>query len=164
VMGMLALSLASQKPSAIVDWNNNLGDDPDLGVIFHCSNLPKELLAEDPVPQIGIQSIISQTLGKDNTWGAISGRLKPSTVTFCRVSTDDLQGKIRAYIGEGELLDRKISTFGGYGAIHIPRFQSLLKMINHNGFEHHVAINPSQSVEVLHEAFSRYMGWDTIRH
>ena len=40
-----ALALASGKPTAIVDWNNNYGDDPDKGVLFHCSNLPKDVFA-----------------------------------------------------------------------------------------------------------------------
>jgi L-fucose isomerase-like protein len=43
VIGMHALALASGKASAIVDWNNNYGTDPDKGVIFHCSNLPGHL-------------------------------------------------------------------------------------------------------------------------
>ena len=31
-------------PSALLDWNNNYGDDPDKAVCFHCSNLPEALL------------------------------------------------------------------------------------------------------------------------
>ena len=37
VMGtvsMHALALASQTPSALLDWNNNYGDDPDKAVCF----------------------------------------------------------------------------------------------------------------------------------
>ncbi|MEJ5370358.1 MAG: fucose isomerase, partial [Bryobacteraceae bacterium] len=30
---MYAMALASGKPSALVDWNNNYGDDPDKGVV-----------------------------------------------------------------------------------------------------------------------------------
>ena len=46
VVGMYAMALASGKPSALVDWNNNYGDDPDKGVVFHCSNLPKDIFVE----------------------------------------------------------------------------------------------------------------------
>src|SRR5512136_5380 len=49
VVGMYAMALASGKPSALVDWNNNYGDDPNKGVIFHCSNLPKDLFIEQTV-------------------------------------------------------------------------------------------------------------------
>jgi len=44
LIGMFVLQLAAGEPSAIVDWNNNYGEDPDKAVIFHCSNLPKHFL------------------------------------------------------------------------------------------------------------------------
>jgi L-fucose isomerase-like protein len=47
VVAMYALALASGQPSAIVDWNNNYGDDPDKGVIFHCSNLPGDIFVTE---------------------------------------------------------------------------------------------------------------------
>ena len=39
VIGMYAMALASQRPSALVDWNNNYGEDPDKCVVF-TPNLP----------------------------------------------------------------------------------------------------------------------------
>ena len=45
-ISMYALTLASQTPSALLDWNNNYGDDPDKAVCFHCSNLPKCVLRD----------------------------------------------------------------------------------------------------------------------
>ena len=38
VVSMYALQLASGTPSALVDWNNNYGDEPDKCVLFHCGN------------------------------------------------------------------------------------------------------------------------------
>ena len=46
VMGMHALALASETPSALLDWNNNYGSDPDKCVCFHCSNLPKHFFQD----------------------------------------------------------------------------------------------------------------------
>lgn len=43
------------------------------------------------------------------------------------MSTDDLNGRIIAYVGEGDLTDDRLVTFGGYGVVRIPRFQHLLK-------------------------------------
>ena len=37
VIGMHALQLASETPSALLDWNNNYGNDPNKAVCFHCS-------------------------------------------------------------------------------------------------------------------------------
>ena len=46
VLAMHALRLASGTPSALLDWNNNYGEDPNKAVCFHCSNLPKHFFAE----------------------------------------------------------------------------------------------------------------------
>lgn len=107
VIGMYALALASGKPSAIVDWNNNYGDDPDQGVIFHCSNLPRDIFesedASQTPPAMDYQAIIAGSVGKANTFGTVVGRVKPSPFTYCRVSTDDVNGMITAYVGQGQL-------------------------------------------------------------
>jgi len=80
-IAMYALSLASGKPSALVDWNNNYSDDPDKGVIFHCSNLPKDLLIETEsdaqAAGMDYQAIIAGTVGKENTYGTVVGRVPP---------------------------------------------------------------------------------------
>ena len=160
-IGMYAMQLASGRPSALVDWNNNYGDDPDRGVIFHCSNLPAAFFDE---PKMDYQAIIAGTVGKENTYGTVVGRLKSGPFTYCRVSTDDCFGTIRAYVGEGRLTDDPLSTFGGYGVVHIPDFQGLLRHICENGFEHHVAINLSQTAAAVAEALDRYLGWDVYVH
>jgi L-fucose isomerase-like protein len=169
VIGMYAMTLASGKPSAIVDWNNNYGGDPDKAVIFHCSNLPKDLFVEESIsvedaPKMDYQAIIAGTVGVENTYGTIVGRLKASPFTYCRVSTDDLNGRILSYIGEGELTDDPLNTFGGYGVVCIPNFQKLLTYICENGFEHHVAVNPVRMAPALNEALTKYLGWSTYYH
>ncbi len=162
VVGMLALQLASGAPSALVDWNNNYGDDPDKAVIFHCSNLPKHFFAADP--KMDYQEIIAGTVGKENTYGTIVGRLKTGPFTFCRVATDDEFGELSAYVGEGKLTDDPLDTFGGYGVVYIPDLQRLLWHICASGFEHHVAINLSQVANAVVEALDNYLGWDVYYH
>jgi L-fucose isomerase-like protein len=169
VVGMYALALASGKPSAIVDWNNNYGEEADKAVIFHCSNLPKDLFEEASVSvansaKMDYQEIIAGTVGKANTYGTIVGRLKAQPITYCRVSTDDLNGSVSAYIGEGDVTNDPVSTFGGYGVVRIPEFQDLLAFICENGYEHHVAINPAKVSLAVTEAMEKYMGWDVYLH
>lgn len=169
VVGMYALALASGQPSAIVDWNNNYGDDLDKGVIFHCSNLPRdvfldETIASENLPVMNYQEIIAGTVGKENTYGTIVGRIRNGPFTYCRVSTDDINGRISAYLGEGELTQDPVITFGGYGVVKVPHFQKLLNHICENGFEHHVAINLSQTADALYEAVRNYLGWDVYYH
>jgi L-fucose isomerase-like protein len=169
VVAMYAMALASQKPSAIVDWNNNYGDDPEKAVIFHCSNLPRDIfmdetISPDDIPVMDFQEIIAGTVGKENTYGTVVGRVRPSPFTYCRVSTDDLNGRIVAYVGEGKITDDPLNTFGGVGVVQVPRLQDLLHYICDNGYEHHVAINLSQTASVVQEAFSKYLGWEVYHH
>ncbi|MGA2110883.1 MAG: L-fucose/L-arabinose isomerase family protein [Anaerolineales bacterium] len=169
VVGMYALALASGKPSAIVDWNNNYRGDPDRAVIFHCSNLPREMFMTESAsaseaPAMGYQNILAGTVGKENSFGTVVGRLRPSPFTFCRVSTDEMNGRILAYVGEGALTNDPLKTFGAYGVVQIPRLQKLLRYICENGFEHHVAINLSRSASAVEEALSKYLGWEVYNH
>jgi len=160
-IGMYAMALASGRPSALTDWNNNYGQDPNKGVLFHCSNLPQVLFADS---KMDYQEIIAGTVGKENTYGTIVGRIQSSPFTYCRVSTDDENGRIRTYLGEGSVTDDPLETFGGYGVVQNPNFQTLLHYICENGFEHHVAINLSQCASAVNEALANYMGWDVYYH
>jgi L-fucose isomerase-like protein len=162
LIGMHALSLASGKASALVDWNNNYAEDPDKGVVFHCGNFPQDLLGKKGI--MDYQEIIAGTVGKEKTHGTIAGRIRPTEITYCRVSTDDATGRVRSYVGEGEVTKDPMTTFGGYGVVKIPDFQGLLRHICRRGFEHHVAINPSRVAASVEEAFSRYLGWDVYNH
>jgi L-fucose isomerase-like protein len=163
VVAMYALALASGQPSAIVDWNNNYGDDPDKGVIFHCSNLPGDIFVKDEAV-MDYQEIIAGTVGKENTFGTVVGRVKTGPFTYLRVSTDDLNGKIVAYTGEGELTDDPLQTFGGFGVVRIPDLQGLLAHICNNGYEHHVSVNLTQVADAVHEALEKYLGWEVYHH
>ncbi len=160
-VSMYAMQLASNTPSALLDWNNNYGDDPNKCVVFHCSNLPSDVFASQ---KMDYQEIIAGTVGKENTFGTIVGRMKESEFTFCRVSTDDLNGRINAYVGKGQLTNDVLNTFGGFGVAEVPNLQRLLHYICDNGFEHHVAFNLSQFAPAVAEAFSKYMGSNTYRH
>jgi L-fucose isomerase-like protein len=161
VAAMYALQLASGKPSALVDWNNNYGDDPNRCVFFHCGNWAKTFL-----PDIRITSaeILGTILGEENTYGALAGRTPAGPVTFARISTDDTVGLVRTYVGEGRFTDDPLETFGSRAVVEVPGLQNLMQHICLNGFEHHVAINPSRTADILEEAFEVYMDWDVYHH
>jgi L-fucose isomerase-like protein len=161
VLGMHALQLASGTPSALLDWNNNYGSDPNKAVCFHCSNLPKHFFKD---VQMDFQAIIAGTVGKENTFGTCVGRVKSGAMSYARFSTDDLAGKIRGYSGEGRFTDDPLETFGGAGVVEIPNMQKLLRYICENGFEHHVAANFSSVAPMVHEATTRYLGWEMYAH
>jgi L-fucose isomerase-like protein len=160
-IAMYALQLASETPSALLDWNNNYGDDPDKAVCFHCSNLPKHFLQE---ARMDFQEIIAGAIGKESSYGTVVGRVKKGPMTFLRVSTDDFAGTISGYVGDGRFTDDPLNTFGAYGVVEIPNMQRLLRHICENGYEHHVAANLSSVADVLEEVANRYLGWDLYRH
>jgi len=161
MIGMYILLLASGTPSAIVDWNNNFGEDPDKAVIFHCSNLPKHFFEDF---KMDFQEIIATSVGKENTFGTVVGRLKSGPLTFCRASTDDLHGRMRAYVGEGEITSDKLQSFGGYGVVKVPALQRLLQYVCKNGYEHHVAVNRSHYGRAVADALQNYKGWEVYYH
>jgi L-fucose isomerase-like protein len=161
VIGMHALRLASGTPSALLDWNNNYGEDPDKAVCFHCSNLPKHFFKK---ARMDFQQIIAGTVGRDNTYGTCEGLVKSGPMSFARFSTNDREGSIRGYVGEGEFTDDPLETFGGAGVVHIPRLQELLRFICERGFEHHVAANLAPVAAAVEEAATRYLGWSVYRH
>ena len=161
LLGMYILQAASGKPAALLDWNNNFGGDANKGVVFHCSNLPKAFFADQ---RMDYQEIIAGTVGKENTYGTIVGRISPGPFTYCRVSTDDINGRICAYLGEGRFTDEKLDTFGGYGVIEVPEFQKLLQFICRNGYEHHVAATKAAVADGIYEALTTYLGWQTYHH
>src|SRR5437773_1861043 len=133
VLGMHALQLASGTPSALLDWNNNYGSDPNKAVCFHCSNLPKHFFRS---VKMDFQEIIAGTVGKENTFGTCVGLIKPGPMSFARFSTNDTAGKMRGYVGEGRFTDDPLNTFGGAGVVEIPRMQKLLHFICEIGRAH----------------------------
>ncbi|WP_040976938.1 L-fucose/L-arabinose isomerase family protein [Necropsobacter massiliensis] len=160
-LSMYALSIASMKPASIADWNNNFGDERDKCVMFHCGNYATEELHN---PFMSTADIIGTTVGCENTCGAINGRMKAGSLTYFRLSTDDLDGRVKAYVGEGKFVDDELDTVGCRAVIQVAELEQLLAYICNNGFEHHVAMNHSSSAQILYEAFTKYLGVDCYYH
>ncbi len=160
-IGMYILQSASGTASALLDWNNNYGDDPDKCVMFHCSNLPKSFFES---AKMGYQDIIAGSVGKNNTYGTVVGKVASGPVSFLRLSTDDFNGVINGYACEGEFTADPLNTFGGAGVVRIDGLQELLRYLCEMGFEHHVAANKSLVVNGVAEALNTYLGWDIYQH
>jgi L-fucose isomerase-like protein len=161
VASMYALQLASGTPSALVDWNNNYADDPDKCVLFHCGNWAKSFF---PDFKMAYADILATTLGTENTYGAVAGRVPAGPMSYARISTDDCAGKIVTYVGDGEFTDDPLETFGSRAVVRVPALQTLLQHVCKNGFEHHVAMNAAPTAAILAEAFETYMGWQVYYH
>ena len=162
VVSMYALQLASGTPSALVDWNNNYADDPNKCVLFHCGNWAKSFFGDEF--KMEYAPILGSTLGDENTFGVVSGRTPAGPFSYARVTTDDRNGVIKAYVGDGMFVDDPLDTFGSRAVVEVPGLQDLMRYICKNGFEHHAAMNRSHSGAILSEAFETYFDWEVYHH
>jgi L-fucose isomerase-like protein len=161
-VSMYALALAAQTPSALLDWNNNFGEDRNKVVCTHCSNYPKSFFRNDI--EIGSLDVLGTVLGSEDTFGAVKGKVASGDMTYFRISTDDPKGVIRSYLGEGTITDDPYGMDGGIAVCHIPDLQKLMKYMCKNGFEHHVAMVRGHVADILDEAIGNYLGWELYKH
>ncbi len=165
VMGaltMYALHLATGEPSGYLDWNNNYADERGKCICIHCSNYPKGFFGAEP--EISNLDILGASLGAERCFGAVKGRVAPGPMTYAKISTDDANGRIRFYVGEGEFTDDPAETLGGVAVCRVPELQGLMDFICREGYEHHVAMNRGHSARVLTEALGKYLGWEAHHH
>ncbi len=153
-LSMYALQCASNKSTALVDLNNNYGDDLNKCVLFHCGALAPSFFEENP--EIRCHDM-------QGYYGSLRGRIAPGPVTLFKMSTDDVNGCIKAYCAEGRMTKDELETFGTYGVVEIENLQPLLTYIGNNGFEHHVAIVKDHVADVLEEV-GEYLHWKMHRH
>jgi L-fucose isomerase-like protein len=73
-------------------------------------------------------------------------------------------GEIKALLVEGDYTDDELNTYGGFGVVHIPNLQDVLKILCEEGFAHHVAASLSQVGDIVHEALTKYLQWTLIYH
>ena len=78
------------------------------------------------------------------------------------MSTDDGEGCIRAYVGEGQLTDDPLNTFGTRAVVHVPELQKLMRFICRNGLRHHAAMNTSHCAGTLAEAMTNSGSWNRM--
>jgi len=161
-LSMLALQLAAQKPAALVDWNNNYGKEGSKCIAQHCSAYAKDFM-NAPV-EIGYLSVMGKNIGNEICFGAIHGKASAGPISYLRLTTDDLKGKIRAYVGNAQFTDDQFPMAGGIAVCEIPNMQKLFRYICQEGFEHHSALVRSHVADVIEESFGRYLGWDLYVH
>jgi len=161
-LSMYVLSLAAGSPAGYLDWNNNYGSDRNTCIGFHCSNFPASFFGIRPT--LGVLDILGTQLGYDNCFGACAGQVRPGPMTFCKITTVDTTGRIRAYVGEGEFRDLPVNSFGGSAACYVPNLKKLMHTICVEGFEHHVSMVRGNVADIVEEALTKYMKWDVIRH
>jgi L-fucose isomerase-like protein len=161
-ISMYALALASGAPPALLDWNNNYGNEPNKCVCTHCGNFPKTFMGVEP--EISNLDVLGTTIGPEKCFGAVKGKVKSGPMTYFRISTDDTKGVIKGYVGEGQFTDDPFPMDGGIAVTELPRLRDLLGFMCRNGFEHHVAMVRGNYANAVDEAVTKYMGWHVYHH
>lgn len=156
---MRAMNLASEEPTAVLDWNNNYGADEDKVILFHCGPVAQSLMTEKGT--VTEHKMFAKG-DPGSGWGSNEGRIKAFPMTFSNCQTKD--GKIIIYASEGEFTDDIIGKeyFGCAGVARIPRLQDKLISLARGGFKHHTAVGVGHRKEILKEAFTTYLHYDWV--
>ena len=161
-LSMYILALAANKPSAILDWNNNYAEERNKVVCTHCSNYPRSFFQNDL--EIGTLDVLGTVLGHEDTFGAVKGKVAPGEMTYFRLSTDDTRGIIKTYLGEGTITNDPYGMDGGIAVCEVNNLQKLMNYLCKNGFEHHVAMVRGRVAKVVKEAVGNYLDWELYNH
>ena len=155
---MRALNLASQEPAAVLDWNNNYGNDPDKCVLFHCGPVPEGLMKEKGL--VGNHKFFIKGGDPDCGWGTDEGRILPMDMTYASAKTEN--GKLFVYTGTGEITNDVIEDgfFGCGGVARIDNLQEKVLYIGKNGYRHHVSLTKGNCVTAVNDALSNYLGYE----
>ena len=149
-INMYAMSLASEQPTACVDWNNNYGDDPNKVILFHCGSTAQKLMKEKGT----VTSHKMFDKGDPGSgWGTNEGRIGAFPMTYSNCKTED--GKITIYVSEGEFTEDNIEKefFGCGGVAKIDNLQDKLIRLARGGFKHHTTVANGHVKAILEEAF-----------
>ena len=156
---MRAVSLASEEPAAVLDWNNNYGDDENKVILFHCGPVAQTLMKEKGT--VTEHKMFAKN-DPGSGWGCNEGRIKAFPMTFSNCKTED--GKLIIYAGEGEFTDDLIEEgfFGCGGVAKINGLQDKLIKLARGGFKHHTTVGKGHCKDILEEAFCNYLGYEYI--
>ena len=157
-VAMYALRLASNGPTACLDWNNNYGDAEDKCILFHCGPVPQQMMIAKG--QVADHAILAAAVGPGCSYGCNTGRIAPAPFTFGSLLTAN--GKLKFYLGQGAFTSDPIPAdfFGCAGVAQIDNLQSALQTIGYQGHRHHVSVTPGHVAAPVREAFERYLGYE----
>ncbi len=158
-VAMYALGLASEKPTMILDWNNNYGDEEDKCILFHCGNVASSLMTAG-TGRVTDHEILKTTIGEGRAFGCNQGRIAPGPFTFSNLLSKN--GSIKMYLGQGRFTPDPIPDefFGCAGVAEIEKLQGVLLFMGRSGHRHHVSITPGAVQDSIKEALENYIGFE----
>ena len=156
---MRGMALASEQPTAVLDWNNNYGDDENKVILFHCGPVAQSLMTQKGT----LTSHKMFDKGDPGSgWGTNEGRIASFPMTISNCQTKD--GRLIIYASEAEMTDLPIEKafFGCAGVADIPDLQNKLIRLARGGFKHHTSIGKGHMKSILEEAYTTYLHYDWV--
>lgn len=133
---------------------------------FHCGNTPScKMCADCTVKYQLIQHRLlePQESAPDFTRGTLEGDIAASDITFYRLQCDS-EGRLRAYIAQGEILPVKTESFGGIGIFAIHEMGRFYRhVLIQKRFPHHGAVVFDHYGNALFEIF-KFLGVEDIAY
>lgn len=155
-VAMKVLSAASGQASTVLDWNNNYADEEDKCILFHCGPVPRSLMTDKG--KVSDHLILANSVGKNNGFGCVVGRIAPFEMTFSSMMTDS--GRLKFFLGQGAFTPDPIpgDFFGAASVAQIDNLQDVLLHVGRHGYRHHVGVTKGQVLAPIHEALTNYLG------
>ena len=156
---MRAMNLASEKPTACLDWNNNYGDDPDKVILFHCGPVAQSLMTKKG--KVTAHKMFEKG-DPGSGYGTNEGRIAAFDMTMCNCFTED--GVLKVYASQAKFTNDEIEPefFGCGGVAEIPNLQDKLIKLAKGGFKHHTTVGVGHMKYVLEQAFETYLGYKIV--
>lgn len=170
------LCALTERSATLLDINNTVPPDlyaraiagaypypaDDLFMGFHCGNTPKCMLS---TAEFTYHKIMARQLEPDRepdiSRGTLEGNLKAGPVTLFRLQAD-VDGRLHAYIAEGNVLPVSAESFGCVGVFAVKemsRFYRYGLLAAH--FPHHCAVTYAHVGQALYD-FLQMLGIDRI--
>jgi len=117
-------------------------DIKDTFMGFHCGNTPSCKMCGDCAVKYQLiqHRLLEGDKEPDFTIGTLEGDIAASDITFYRLQCDS-EGKLRAYIAQGEVLPVRCRSFGGIGVFAIPEMGRFYRyVLIEKRYPHHGAV------------------------
>lgn len=171
-------------PVTLLDINNSVPQDlyddaikgkfaynyklNDTFMGFHCGNTPFCRLAPESKPGVKYQLIQHRLLepkgsDPDFTRGTLEGDIGAGDITFFRLHAN-ADGKLQAYVAQGEVLPVPTHSFGGIGVFAIPEMGRFYRhVLISKRYPHHGAVAFGHVGKALYTIF-QYLGIEDIAY
>jgi len=109
----------------------------DLFIAYHCGVTCSAKLKS---PKMDYHFVNRQLIGEEQSKGTIQGEIVSGNVTLLRLQgmTD---GKMRAYVAQGQVLPVSVDTYGGFGIIAVPEMERFIRnVVINKHFPNHTAV------------------------